>query len=370
MPSFRILADQETRYRQPSSTVVSAAARIGLARIARTISRLREILAQDFPTASPELFARLIQRILEGIAERLSSAALDERTEKFACSLVAELGSHLRYIESATSSRVPASFIEPIENLISRVSPSSRVMLRLQWTFNYKVFDVAEYYRSMVDSLLGAGSIDSYLDGVKQFYIVSVPSIESANALLHSIVGHEFGHRIARIYLERENQQQLIKSISERIGDLKWLPHAESLPPIFQLPVRQQVFESIIKARKRALEELISDVVGYFLFGPGALFALAELAAMDALDVLPSPQNNYYPPWRFRLREILRLASADDVENTVISLSGDEPIPTIRVATVKRLRELQEIVSTNADLQVINGDEQIKRAYQDVPKIL
>lgn len=117
--------------------------------------------------------------MVEGIAGLLRASTLDERTEKFACSLLAELGSHLRYVESATSSRVPASFIEPIESLIAKVTPSSRVMLRVQWTFNYKVFDIAEYYRRMIDPLLGTNSVKSYLGDVEHFYIVSVPSIEN-----------------------------------------------------------------------------------------------------------------------------------------------------------------------------------------------
>ena len=94
--------------------MVSEVSRISLARAARIIARLQEILAQDFPTTTPEFFAHFIQRTVEGIAAILQASTLDERTEKFACSLLAELGSHLRYVESATSSRVPASFIEPM----------------------------------------------------------------------------------------------------------------------------------------------------------------------------------------------------------------------------------------------------------------
>jgi len=44
-------------------------------------------------------------------------------------------------------------------------------MLRVQWTFNYKVFDIAEYYRKMIDPLLGADSVKSYLGGLQHFYI-------------------------------------------------------------------------------------------------------------------------------------------------------------------------------------------------------
>jgi hypothetical protein len=350
--------------------VVSEVNRISLARAARIVSRLQEILAQDFPTSTPEVFARLVQRIVEGIAALLRGSSLDERSEKFACSLLAELGSHLRYVESATSSRVPASFIEPIEALIAKVTPSSRVMLRVQWTFNYKVFDIAEYYRKMIDPLVGIGSIDSYLEGLEHFYIVSVPSIENVNALLHCIVGHEFGHRVARSYLDQEDQEQLIRSIWERVGDLKWLPSVDSLPPIFQLPIRQEVFEFILQARRRALEEIISDFVGYFLFGPGAVFALAEVAATDIWDALPSAQNDYYPPWRFRLREIVRVASADDLQASVIALDGGDPIASIRVATVKYLQQLDKVASVTTDLQAIDADERLKRAYQDIPELL
>ena len=350
--------------------MISEVSRIGLARSARIASRLREILAQDFPTSTPEFLAHLIQHLVEGIAALLRASTLDERTEKFACSLIAELGSHLRYVESATSSRVPASFKQPIESLIAKVSQSSRVMLRVQWTFNYKVFDIAEYYETMVDPLLGTNSVKSYLRGLQHFYIVSVPSIENVNVLLHSIVGHEFGHRVARSFLDQEDQEQLLKIIWERVGDLEWLPSIESLPATFKLPIRQQIFDLILQIRKRALEELISDFVGYFLFGAGAILALAEVATTDLWDTLPSAQNDYYPPWRFRLREVLRLASADDFQSAVNALDGGEPNASIRVASVKRLHDLQQIASATADLQAIDADEQVKRAYQDISAVL
>ena len=178
MPCSRISGGREIGSQQIPK-VVSEVSRISLARAARVVSRLQELLAQDFPTSTPELLARLIQRIVEGIAALLRASTLDERTEKFACSLIAEIGSHLRYVESATSSRVPASFIEPIESLIAKITPASRVMLRVQWTFNYKVFDIAEYYRKMIDPLLGTDSVKSFLEGLDHFYIVSVPSIEN-----------------------------------------------------------------------------------------------------------------------------------------------------------------------------------------------
>ena len=143
-----------------------------------------------------------------------------------------------------------------------------------------------------------------------------------------------------------------------------------SLPPIFQLPIRQQIFDSILQARRRALEELISDFVGYFLFGAGALFALAEVATTDVWDTLPSAQNGYYPPWRLRLRHILRLALADSLEPAVIALEGADPIASIRVASVEYLRDLQRIASATTDLQAIDADEVLKRAYQDLSEVL
>lgn len=151
---------------------------------------------------------------------------------------------------------------------------------------------------------------------------------------------------------------------------MKWLPSVENLPPIFQLPIRQQVFNLILQARRRALEELISDLVGYFLFGAGAVFALADVATTDIWDSLPSPQNDFYPPWRFRLREILRLALADDLPAALVALDGDDPIAAIRAASVKRVQDLQQIASATADLQAIDADEQLKRSYQDVTEVL
>lgn len=107
-----------------------------------------------------------------------------------------------------------------------------------------------------------------------------------------------------------------------------------------------------------------------FCFGAGAVFALAEVATTDIWDTLPSAQNDYYPPWRFRLRQILRLALADDLRTAVSALDGGDPIASIRAASVKRLQDLEQIASAPTDLQAIDADEQLKRAYRDISDLL
>lgn len=338
--------------------------RIGLGTVRAILARLDEISSRDFPSDAPERIAEALRKIVEQTAVALEQP--DERIRKFACQLLREVSGHLRYIESASSAKVPAPLIVPFQTLLERLLPNARVMFRVQWSFNYSVLEFIEIYRSAFSSLLGSTIVDQILQDLSPLYVIGVPSVEHDNVLLHCILGHEFGHRLADDFLAQEDQPSLMASIQARIGDLTWyLPDFKSLPPLLQLPVKQRAFASLLLARKRALQELISDVAGYALFGAPTLFATEDIAVGGVLDATPNESSSYYPPWRTRLRELWKSAEADGLATRLTQLSGSDPIPIIRDRALARLNRLRTTVADSGDLAAINSDPTIRRAYED-----
>lgn len=331
-------------------------------------SRLEDIASQDFPTDTPESFARLLRRVIVSIRE--SVPGFDDQTCQWACQILCMLGSHLRYLDGASSSKVPASIIAPLTSLIRKLAPDADILLRVQWTYNYTVFELLESYTSMLSQLLPQATIDQCLDGMKRLYVIGVPSIEHSNVLLHSIIGHEFGHRLASEYLASEDQSALMQSITTACGDFKWHPSITNLPPLFHLPMRQEIVASILVARSRALEELVSDMVGMILFGVSSLFSLADLSSMETLDTPPSPRHRYYPPWRYRIREMMRYSDTTDLESQLLAIGTAQPARHVADVSLAKLATLRSIASADADIHALNSDGILKRAYQDIPSAL
>jgi dCTP deaminase len=52
--------------------------------------------------------------------------------------------------------------------------------------------------------------------------------------------------------------------------------------------------------------------VGAILFGPATLFSTLEMAVQQDYDDPPSEKTNFYPPWRMRLREVLRIVESGE----------------------------------------------------------
>jgi hypothetical protein len=340
--------------------------RIALASIASLRNRLAEVLAQEYPTNSAEVFIQIVDRLLTELHTFLLHT-VDRRLQQYCCRILRIIGSHIRYIESANSSRVPAQLIAPVEDLIGKLQSKAIVVLRVQWSFNYSVFDIIENYRRMLQQLLGQPILDQVFGPVAACYIVGVPSIERSSVLLHATLGHEIGHRLATSFLNAEDQKPLLSAVLASMGDLTWHhPKAKDLPPLFKFPLRQQLADRILKVRRRALEELIPDIVGYRVFGLSAIFALHHLALSDVLDALPAEQTRWYPPWRLRLRSLLLEAHQDKLPYLISTFDGPDPLPNVRQAALQRIEILNNLVTDTSDWTAVNGDPFFLRAYADV----
>ena len=299
----------------------------------------------------------------------MNYALFGGRLSKFACGYLQELGSHLRYIEGASSPRIPASIVTPIEMLIKQMEPHARVMVRVQSSYNYEIFNIIDYYRQLFGQMLGP-ALGQIIGTTSQIFVVAVPSVEHSNVLLHVILSHEAGHRIAEKYLKSEDQQELIQHINRMIGDdlTWWDPDIKNKGPLWMYQARQQIFKLIYEARACALQELISDVVSYHLCGISALFALDQFSSSsDVLDSLPQPESGFYPPWRYRIRQLVSIAYSERLYDVVKRVTGPHPTGLIVERSLKRLERLKSIADDTADIAQINEHPLLEKAYRDIP---
>jgi hypothetical protein len=239
--------------------------------------------------------------------------------------LIKDIGAHVRYIDAARAERLPWSIIPAFQKLIKKLLPDVQTMLRPQWKYNYSV-DLAdlrlaygealsEYEDFVPGTNLGAdvlGKISS------PFHLISFPSLERKNILLHSLIGHEIGHLFAERYITKTKKDNFSEAV---IADIQIIVDKEidadiSEDDLFHRALKEnkkiQYLRLALKCWERGLEELLSDIVGAILFGPAAIYASLDLAVQQGLDFEPSSHNSFYPPWRMRIREILKILDAPD----------------------------------------------------------
>lgn len=107
-------------------------------------------------------------------------------------------------------------------------------------------------------------------------------------------------------------------------------------------------------AWKRLFEELVSDVVGCLAFGPAMLFSMFEFSVHYDLDMIPDNSNQFYPPWRARLRIILNtiskfIHSFDNLESSIFT----------DINVKNRLIQIKTIVDDKKDIDMLNDESNI-----------
>lgn len=159
--------------------------------------------------------------------------------------------------------------------------------------------------------------------------------------LAHAIFGHELGHPIASDYLASE-----VKDYKELKNQVSGLVDKEleksTVDDDDKLKFKAELFKQILKIRKRALEELISDAVGIFIFGPSAFFAFFELFLSSNLDAEPI-SDEFYPPPRMRMRLMLELMEKDVFNNQFSQLENDQVIASYVKTTQTFLENAKQL---------------------------
>lgn len=332
--------------------------------------RCKKLLAADFASQAPKDLANTIssmcsylERVTKVIISNWSSSS-DDGKKSLVTHLqdidykICELGSHVRYVDGARTQRLPWSVVKPFEKFAESLIPGITIMLRPQWKYNYSVVttDIRQKYLddlSEYEDFLPNDKV--FKDFKKPFHIVAFPSIERKTILLHCLLGHEIGHLISNKYFQQPRIGQFLTDIRKKIAEIL-TRSGDATPDIFTL---QQESERARIAWIRGLEEILSDIVGALLFGPAVLFSSLEMAIQDELDWMPNPKNSFYPPWRFRLREIQKIIEDPSQEFF--------PLPK-SIFISEKFELIKNITGNTKDRETIEKDEVLKIVYAEIDK--
>lgn len=350
------------------------------------ISQLRLLrFPSDNPTFLIDLFSRITETLIEKVKSRYDESQLYgkadsaerhslEREIKFSIILAQQIAANLRYIESASVERTPWSCITPLEKLARDLLPDTSIVVRPQWHYNYGVLELVGQYRKKTENFFTREEQDRTYSGLPSYvYVLSFPSIERKNVLLHVNFGHEVGHPFADKYLAGENGVYLLE-IKAKVIDSDYYKQTEdqqlSLFSAKQAESVRSIVNGVADVRRRALQEIICDLVSVELFGVAAVFALHEVATFsenfDSID-----ERGLYPPWRTRLRLALEAVNWSEWDACLSKVSGAFGwATTVMVAIRNKMTKLQKLVEDDVDQRKIRAEELDKIAYDSVYQAL
>jgi hypothetical protein len=209
---------------------------------------------------------------------------------------------NIRYIQRTETKNIPWSLISNLDEILkNELGDDCWLLFRPQWHFNYSVNteDLVTYLKDILLIFFpdDEGNISNSFSN-KNIHFFSFPLLEKTNVLLNSVIGHEIGH-----FYHRKWEESDYKFIREE-ANKALTKHYDGLPPDdFMKPYKKTAEGlSILDGMYR---EIISDIYGYYLFGPSIIFALYDITEFEVKQMLPSKENRYYPSLKYRIR-ILR----------------------------------------------------------------
>jgi dCTP deaminase len=390
----------------PNQSVVEDYALEIVARVQAGRARCKQLVAADFVSDAPRNLIQALQNTFEHLAKAIPAvmSAIDwagdaTQVEKDINVLrvldnhAKVCASHIRYVESARTERLPWQIIPSFERLVRHLKPGAQVMLRPMWKYNYStmVTNLRDFYLSYLrayEFYLPDIDVESVLAPLgSAFHIISFPALERDNILLHSLLGHEIGHLIADSLVKADAPDFLARALPEiekaTENDLANKPFAKAMPPLIYSSVKAKVLAENSRIClffwSRALEEILSDIVGAILFGPAALFSTLELAIQFGFDLKPSSGNEYYPPWRTRIREVFTVVS--DIASSLLNVDAtlfkmESPLALGEISSSlgltadkradlvnARVQAIKEIAASDDDKAQIDKDDLSRIAY-------
>lgn len=334
--------------------------------------RLEEFV-DDFPTGSPGKLIDILKRILTAASDSIEAAS-DKRILILVYNAVHTLSEALDWLDNAHVSQTPRGLADFLDRIASMLAPSSMVLVAPSSKYNYSITDLVPWLTHFAQILVPPASQGSILSQLPQnLYLIQFPRIERENVLGHAVFGHEFGHPIAARFLQNyiaTTEGQTHAHEAAREIAVVFQTELSALPPLGQMKAKMRHFQVVSQIHKRAIEELVSDAVGVFLFGPSALFALSDLFCQTELDQLPERGNYYYPPSRFRLREMHSLLEENGHLKALNELPGRGGAPLVSDAARSVLEYIGHLIADDLDRKNIGDEPHVSIAYRWVNKCL
>ena len=267
--------------------------------------------------------------------------------------LVLEDLNFLEWLRSAQTENVPWSLIPLIKTLARYVIPDHKILTRCAPDHNYQISWSSSPERAP-----------------NPYTILSLPRLHRTNVLWHTLLGHELFHPRCVEFINQHNQSVLAR-ISTQCAEQMPVTEKEELFRKMQEKRVDEIARTTHLAWRRAMEELLSDMACVELFGPAAIMAMWAFCACSPLNVMPSPQNNFYPPASFRFEILWKYSMKSESLNIIYSsCEKNGSILEIVSCFKQEMEDLKKLASESQGAVLVNKHPYAKIAYDEVSTLL
>jgi hypothetical protein len=339
------------------------------------LSRRLDEFVNEFPAGSPSDLIKITKAFLKEI-----DAALDTTTSPSILTsffrLIENLSEALNWLDNAHTAQTPKALVQSLETIAESLYSNVSLLVSPTSVYNFSIGDLVPYYRTLARGCLPASTASQLIQSFPPaLYLIQFPRIEREDSCHLAIFGHEFGHPIADEYIKGHEQLAIYAT---RLAAAKQKIQADSVlaaklssisDPIEQSRLLSRLVDTVADMHRRGLEELISDAVGAYIFGPSALFASFSIFGQAPLDSVAT-RPLYYPPSRQRLRLILKIV---DEQGQIAALDGIQSpasLPTLKQSTAAVLDHLRAISNSNSDQVAVQKEPMARIAYEWIAETL
>jgi hypothetical protein len=288
-----------------------------------SLNRYEELTYRDYPFKASSQFIKSMVEIHYDLLKKLDELEqtqcntpqeLDKKWIKARrfCELFNRLHWLLEILEMGGREYVPTFIAQLIEERTKLLNPKAELIFLPDYRFNF-------FYKELITPLKATlkyaiPDVDTKLSFAEKMPIFWFPLAHRDNLLLNSLIGHEFGHfvneeksivglLIPKIVLDSTAVNQIVTerlktNITAEKKEIKMDEYfrAETI----ELSTKTEAYTKI----QAQLKELISDAVGFHIFGPAFLIAQFNYLASSA-TLESKPEG--YPSVRTRLAFLMGL---------------------------------------------------------------
>ncbi len=283
---------------------------------------LSDLKSRKFSSEAPQKAIESVIRLLEHLqkteinAKTLSGSGYDGRFHSLNLTLD-ELSKCVSYFDNAHIDKTPIPLSYLVNYIVTRAFNDKNYLVYPINTNNY----INTYFDHWIKEFLKDRKYDPLYFSELNTKLVGFPRIRSEDILNNVLVAHEIGHELPlEILGEKEAEDDELANFPIRLSLLDSCNEASNAHPD-----EIEKFAKIHELTYRCLEELISDAVALFIFGPSALFALFEFltSSNSEYDAFPDPINEYYPSVVTRIEKAIYLLNKLELLEPLTELSSE-----------------------------------------------
>ncbi len=289
------------------------------------------------------------------------------------------------YLDDSKTINVPWSIIPSLEDLFSKVKPDTQFVICPLWENNYQIINrnIVEYLDNSVISIPGllfdpgsnfeAEKKNFLSDAPSGIYFVFYPRSERLSVLHFPLLGHEIGHIFASSWLDSNFNDSLFNQEAEKTlkAEIDSEIPPDVIDPIFKETFINNRLLEMLEIFHKVLSEVISDIVGVFIFGPSALLSSFIFAIKFGLDDFRALEYGYLS-WRFRLFFICK----------AIKYMENDKLPSRYTKSIQLMEEILTLADIDINKYSYNKqhrfirhivrlfDEKIQVVFQDIESFL